>query len=150
MAVIMKGKMDKWIYRISIALAALGMLVSIYMTIYKLTENPNMCLGNGGCSTVNSSIFSEISGIPVALVGVGGYLAILVLLLLEDRIGFLKNNGTMAIFGLALVGFLFTLYLVYVELALIHALCPFCITSQVTMTVLFILSVIRLVRQPNK
>ena len=141
--------MDKWIYRISIALAVLGLLVSIYMTIFKLTENPNMCLGNGGCSTVNSSIYSEISGIPVAVVGVGGYLAILALLLLENRISFLKANGTMVIFGLALIGFLFTIYLIYVELALIHALCPFCVTSQITMTILFILSVIRLVRQPT-
>lgn len=141
--------MDKWLYRISIALAVLGVLVSIYMTIYKLTENPNMCLGNGGCSTVNASVYSEVSGIPVAVVGIGGYLAILVLLLLENRFSFLKTNGTMAVFGLTLVGFLFTLYLVYVELALIHALCPFCVTSQVTMTILFILSVIRLVRQPN-
>ncbi len=141
--------MDKWIYRTSIALAALGMLVSIYMTIYKLTENPNMCLGNGGCSTVNASIYSEVSGIPVAVVGVGGYLAILALLLLENRIDFLKTNGSMAGFALALVGFLFTIYLIYVEIALIHALCPFCITSQVAMTILFILSVIRLVRQPN-
>jgi len=141
--------MDKWIYRISIALAVLGMLVSIYMTIFKLTENPNMCLGNGGCATVNSSIYSEINGIPVAVVGIVGYLAILALLLLENRIDFLKNNGTMALFGLALIGFLFTIYLIYVELALIHALCPFCVTSQITMTILFILSVIRLARQPN-
>lgn len=141
--------MDKWLYRNSIALAMLGVLVSIYMTIYKLTENPNMCLGNGGCSTVNASVYSEVSGIPVAVVGIGGYLAILVLLLLENRFSFLRTNGTMAVFGLTLVGFLFTLYLVYVELALIHALCPFCVTSQVTMTILFILSVIRLVRQPN-
>ena len=61
----------------------------------------------------------------------------------------MTENGTLVVFGLALVGFLFTLYLIYVELALIHALCPFCVTSQVTMTVLFILSVIRLVRQPS-
>ena len=141
--------MGKWIYRISVALAVLGMLVSIYMTIYKLTENPNMCLGNGGCSTVNASIYSEVNGIPVAVIGIGGYLAILALLLLEDRASFLKTNGTMVFFCLALVGFLFTLYLIYVELALIHALCPFCVTSQATMTILFILSIIRLVRQPN-
>jgi len=140
--------MDKWLYRISIALAVLGLLVSIYMTIFKLTENPNMCLGNGSCSIVNSSKYAEISGIPVAAVGVGGYLAILLLLMFETRIDFLKANGTMAVFGLTLVGFLFTLYLIYVELALIHALCPFCVTSQITMTILFILSVIRLIRQP--
>jgi len=141
--------MDKWLYRSSVALAVLGTLVSIYMTIYKLTENPNMCLGNGGCSVVNSSKYAMVYGIPVAVIGVGGYLAILLLLLIESRNSLLAGNSTLVIFGLALVGFLFTLYLIYVELALIHALCPFCVTSQVTMTILFILSVIRLIRQPS-
>ena len=141
--------MNKTLYRISIALAILGTLVSVYMTIFKLTENNKMCLGNGGCSVVNSSSYSEVSGIPVALVGVGGYLAILAILLFENRIKFLKQNGTLIVFGLTLAGFLFTLYLIYVELALIHALCPFCVTSQITMTILFILSVIRLARQPS-
>ena len=141
--------MDKTLYRISIAFAILGTLVSIYMTIFKLTENQKMCLGNGGCSVVNSSSYSEVSGIPVALIGVGGYLVILALLLMENRLKFFKQNGTLIIFGLSLIGFLFTIYLIYVELALIHALCPFCVTSQITMTILFILSVIRLVRQPS-
>ncbi len=141
--------MDKWLYRVSVALAVLGILVSVYMTIYKLTENPNMCLGNGGCSTVNSSRYAVIYGIPVAVLGIGGYLAILALLWMERRTSFLSENITLVVFGLALIGFLFTLYLIYVELALIHALCPFCVTSQITMTVLFGLSVIRLVRQPS-
>ncbi len=141
--------MDRWLYRLSLALAILGVLVSIYMTIFKLTENPNMCLGNGGCSTVNNSKYAMIYGIPVAVVGVGGFLTLLILLFLERRVSFLAANGTLIVFGLALLGFLFTLYLIYVELALIHALCPFCVTSQVTMTILFILSVIRLARQPS-
>lgn len=141
--------MDRWLYRVSIALAALGVLVSAYMTVYKLTENNSMCLGNGGCASVNSSVYSEVRGVPVAVIGVGGYLAILATLLAENRNPFLRRNGTMIVFGLALVGFLFTLYLIYVELALIHALCPFCVTSQITMTILFVLSVIRLVRQPT-
>ncbi len=141
--------MDKWLYRISLALAVLGILVSIYMTIYKLTENQNMCLGNGGCSKVNSSQYAEIYGIPVAVIGIGGYAAIAAMLLTESRDKFFRQNATMITFGLALFGFLFTLYLIYVELALIKALCPFCVTSQITMTVLFILSVIRLVRQPT-
>ncbi len=141
--------MDKWLYRISIALAVLGVLVSAYMTVYKLTENKNMCLGSGDCATVNASSYSQVGKIPVAVIGVGGYLAILLTLLAENRSPFLRRNGTMIVFGLALAGFLFTLYLIYVELALIHALCPFCITSQITMTMLFVLSVIRLVRQPT-
>jgi len=140
--------MNKWLYRISIALALLGLAVSIYMTIFKLTDNEKMCIGNGGCSKVNSSVYAEIDGIPVALFGVGGYAVIAALLFMEDRNQFLEENGTMILFGLALIGFLFTLYLIYVELALIHALCPFCLTSQISMTILFILSIIRLARQP--
>jgi uncharacterized membrane protein len=131
------------------ALAALGVLVSAYMTIYKLTDNKSMCLGNGGCSVVNSSIYSEVHGIPVAVIGIAGYAAILSTLLLEGRSRFFEDNAVMLVFGLALAGFLFTLYLIYVELALIHALCPFCITSQVSITILFMLSVTRLAREPH-
>lgn len=141
--------MDKWLYRASVALAILGLIVSIYMTIFKLTENKNMCLGNGGCSVVNSSKYAEVYGIPVAVLGIVGYLAILGALLLEKRNPFFHNNGAILLFGLALVGFLFTLYLIYVELQLIHALCPFCVTSQITMTLLFIFSVTRLLRLPS-
>ena len=142
--------MDKWLYKASVILVAIGILVSIYMTIYKLVENNVMCLGSGDCSTVNSSKFSEtFGGIPVALVGVGGYAAILALHLLENRNTLMRPNGTLFIFGLSLTGFLFTLYLVYVEIAILKALCPFCVTSQVAMTLIFIISVVRLVRQPQ-
>ncbi|HEX2697634.1 MAG TPA: vitamin K epoxide reductase family protein [Anaerolineales bacterium] len=140
--------MNKWLYRISVGLAALGLAVSCYMTVFKLTNNDKMCLGSGDCATVNASVYSEVNGVPVAVIGAGGYLTILVLLLMEPRNAFLKKNGTLVVFGLALMGFLFTLYLIYVEVALIRAYCPFCITSQITMTLLFILSVTRLVRQP--
>ena len=143
--------MDKKLYWISIVLALLGVLVSIYMTIYKLTSNNAMCLGSGDCSTVNASPYSMVSGIPVALLGVLGYAAILGILALEARAGkFFKQNATLGVFGLTVTGFVFTLYLVYIEIYVIYALCPFCITSQVTMTILFIISTIRLVRQPAK
>ena len=140
--------MDKRLSNIAIALTIVGLLVSIYMTIYKFTDNEKMCIGSGGCSVVNSSRYSEVSGIPVALLGVGGYVAILAVLLLEHRNKFFEQNGTMMFFGLSITGFLFTVWLIYVEIALIKALCPFCLTSQAVMTVLFILSVIRLIRQP--
>ncbi len=140
--------MDRALYRVSIGLAALGVLVSIYMTIFKITENPGMCLGSGGCSVVNNSIYAQVYGIPVAVIGVGGYLAILGSLLLRVRVPFFESNGAMIVFGLALVGFLFTVYLIYVETALIHALCPFCVTSQITMTILFIISLVALAREP--
>ena len=140
--------MEKRFKQIITALAILGLLVSIYMTIYKLTDNDAMCIGSGGCSVVNSSRYSEVNGIPVAVLGVFGYASILALLFLETRPGFFQQNGVMMLFGVTLTGFLFTLYLIFVEVALIKAYCPFCLTSQGVMTVIFILSVVRLIRQP--
>ncbi len=140
--------MEKRLRQITIALAVLGLLVAVYMTIYKFTNNESMCIGSSGCSEVNSSRYSEINGIPVAVLGVLGYAAILALLFLEQRPGIFQQNGTMMFFGVSLLGFLFTLYLIYVEVALIKAYCPFCLTSQAVMTIIFIISVIRLIRQP--
>ena len=141
--------MDKWFYRTMIVLAVIGLLVATYMTIYKWTNNDAMCLGSGDCSTVNASRYADVNGIPVALIGVLGYAASLGMLLFENRADFLRQNSTLLTFGLALTGFLFTVWLIYAEIFLIKAFCPFCVTSQVAMTIIFILSIIRLARQPQ-
>jgi uncharacterized membrane protein len=140
--------MEKRLSQLAIILTIIGLLVSIYMTIYKITSNDSMCIGSGDCKTVNASRYAEVYGIPVAVLGVAGYSAILAVLLLGQRPGFLQQNETLLFFGLSLTGFLFTLYLIFVEVALIKAYCPFCITSQTAMTLIFIISVIQLVRQP--
>jgi len=140
--------MDKWLYRISLILVVIGLLVSVYMTIYKATSNDALCLGSGDCSTVNASRYSEVYGIPVASIGIAGYFAILLVQWFERRDKFFEKNGPLLVFGLALTGFLFTVYLIYVEAAILRAYCPFCLTSQVAMTIIFIISIVRLVRQP--
>jgi len=140
--------MDKRLKQLTVGLTILGLLVSIYMTIFKLTNNAKMCIGSHGCSIVNASGYSEVNGIPVAVVGVVGYLSILIVLYLETKTGIFQENGGMILFGLTLTGFLFTLWLIYVEVALIKAYCPFCITSQISMTLIFTLTVIRLIKQP--
>lgn len=144
--------MEKRLSQLAIALTVIGLLVATYMTIYAITSNDNMCIGSQDCSVVNASKYSKIHiagvEIPVAVLGMAGYAAILAVLLFDRSIDFLRQNGSLVFFGLSLMGFLFTLYLVYVEIALIRAYCPFCITSQIAMTLIFILSVIRVVRQP--
>ena len=140
--------MDKRLKQVTIVLTVLGLLVSIYMTIYKVTNNESMCIGSGGCSIVNASGYSEVRGIPVAVFGVLGYLSILALVYLENKSEFFQTNGGMLQFAVTLAGFLFTVWLIYVEVALIKAYCPFCITSQVAMTIIFILTVIRVIKQP--
>jgi uncharacterized membrane protein len=144
--------MEKRLSQLAIALTVIGLLVAIYMTIYAITSNNNMCIGSQDCSVVNASKYSKITiagfKIPVAVLGVAGYASILAVLLFERKMDFLQQNGTLVFFGISLMGFLFTLYLIYVEVALIRAYCPFCIASQSAMTLIFILSVIRVVRQP--
>jgi uncharacterized membrane protein len=144
--------MEKRLSQLAIILTVIGLLVSVYMTIYKITSNDSMCIGSGDCKTVNDSRYSEVTigslDIPVAVIGAVGYAAILAVLLFGQRVSFLQQNGSLVFFGLSLMGFLFTLYLIYVEIALIKAFCPFCVTSQVAMTLIFILSVIRVVQQP--
>ena len=140
--------MQQTLARTSVILAILGLAVAVYMTVFKLTDNAKMCLGNGGCSIVNNSVYSEVYGVPVAVVGALGYAAILAVLTLSGRSSFLARNATLLFFGLSLAGFLFTVYLIYVEIVLIHALCPFCLASQIIMTLLFAAAVVRLVREP--
>lgn len=140
--------MNKRFSQLTMALIVVGFLVSLYMTIYKITSNESMCIGSKDCAVVNASRYSEVNNVPVALIGMAGYGALLAILWLEKRPGFFQQNGSMIFFGISLIGFFFTLYLVYVEIALIKAFCPFCIASQVSMTLIFILSVVRLIKQP--
>ena len=140
--------MDKWLYRLSLILTVVGVLVSIYMTIYKVTSNDALCLGSGDCSTVNASRYAEVYGIPVATIGIAGYFAILLVHWHERRDPFFQKNGPVVVFGMALAGFLFTVYLIYIEFAILHALCPFCLASQIAMSAIFIISIVRLIRQP--
>jgi uncharacterized membrane protein len=107
-----------------------------------------MCLGNGGCSTVNSSSYSELFGIPVSVYGLLAYLAIITIILLEPRWKLAATQGPLALFGITLGGVLFSAYLTYIEYFVIFAVCPFCIISAVVITLLFILAIIRLVIQP--
>jgi uncharacterized membrane protein len=132
----------------SIILAALGAADALYLLIFKLSNNNKMCLGNGGCATVNSSSYSELFGIPVSLFGLLAYLAIIAIILLEPRWKLAAAQGPLAIMGIALGGVLFSAYLTYIEFFVIFAVCPFCIISAVVITLLFILAIIRLVTQP--
>lgn len=132
-----------------ILFAVLGALDALYLWVYKITSNDKMCLGNGDCATVNNSPFSEIYGIPVALLGLLAYLVILAILVLEPRWKLAAQTGPTLVFGMGLVGFLFSAYLTYIEFFVIFAVCPFCIISAILVTLIFILAIIRLVKNKS-
>lgn len=133
-----------WIFVIT---SVIGIVNGLYLTLLKLTNNKNLCIqGLGDCWSVNTSKYSQILGIPVALLGTLAFLSILLIFVLEEKIGFLRDYSKYLLFGLSLVGVLFSAYLTYIELAVIQAICPFCVLSALAMAVLFALSVIRLVK----
>ena len=138
----------KKLYLANLISAIGGLAISIYMLIFKLFHVDAMCLGNGGCSTVNSSPYSQIYGIPVAALGIMGYTAILVSLLLEKRFDFFKENGPLLEFGMGLTGVVYSAYLTYLELYVIHAVCPFCVASAIAIFLCFVFALIRLIKQP--
>ena len=140
-------KIANALYWSTVIITILGAADALYLLIYKLTGNPHMCLGNGGCHNVNFSPYSEINGIPVSVFGLCAYLAILCILVLEARVKIAKEYGPLAIFGISLGGVAFTAYLTYLEIYVIHALCPFCVASAIIITFIFILAIIRLVKQ---
>lgn len=132
----------------SLICAGLGALVAGYLTYIKLAHVEAICRGVGDCEAVNSSIYSQISGIPIAVLGLGAYLTILAVLALEPRVSVLQDYAPLAIFGLALTGTLYSAYLTYVELFVIHAICPYCVASAVLISGLLIMAVVRLMRGP--
>jgi uncharacterized membrane protein len=128
-------------------LACLGILDAAYLLVYKFTENDAFCFGSGGCHDVNFSSYSEIGGIPVSVFGLIAFLVIAGILLLEPRLKIATENGPLAVFGISLAGVVFTAYLTWLEIYVIHAICPFCVASAIIIALIFILAIFRLITQ---
>jgi len=129
---------------IMLVLALAGGLVAAYLTWSHYNEGSVLCVQGGGCDIVRASRYSEVANIPIAALGLLGYLTISGILLLEDRIPFLAENASVSLFAITLIGVIYSGYLTYLELFVIFAICPYCVASAVIMTLLFVLSVYRL------
>lgn len=120
-------------------LCLIGIGVAGYLTYTHYAKIKVIC-GTGGCETVQSSVYSKLDGVPVAVLGLAGYIGILFSLFVRGELG--RAAG----FGIALVGFLFSMYLTYREAFTIHAYCYWCLSSALLMTLLVILTTTRLLR----
>ena len=110
------------------ALAVVGLLISAYLTWVHYAGVAPVCVGgSGGCETVQASSYATLLGVPVAALGLVGYSGLLLSAFLR--------GGAGAYLGLlvALVGTLFSAYLTYLELFVIHAICEWCVASATIM-----------------
>ena len=124
--------------RFSIAVLALaGSAISGYLTYIHYADATIFCT-TGGCETVQSSRYAEIAGLPVAVLGLAGYVLIFLTTLGRGEVA--RVTGV----SLALTGFFFSAYLVYVQLALLGAICQWCVASDVVMSAIVGLALLRL------
>jgi len=122
-------------------LALLGVGISGYLTYVKLSATQAVCLGLGECETVQNSPYSVILGIPIAILGLLTYLAIIALWWWsQDEQRPYADLAPMLLFGITLFGFLYSAYLTYLELFVLKAICPWCVASAIIMTVLMIIN----------
>jgi uncharacterized membrane protein len=131
-----------------VLLALVGLLVATYLWLYKIGVLGELKCGTGSCEYVQTSRFAELLGVPVAFYGVAGYATLLVvgLATLEGRLA-ADRRLTVLLAALATMGFAFTLYLTYVELFVLHAICRWCVASAAIMTGIWVAAVAGLSRR---
>jgi len=123
-----------------IGLSVIGVGLAIYLTYVHYAQIKPVCTFGSSCIKVQSSVWSMVDGVPVALMGLIGYVGILASLCLPDR-----EETRQATLVLTLIGFGFSGYLTYRELFSIHAVCEECATSAGILTVLMICAATRFV-----
>ena len=137
--------------RQAIALLALvGCFVALYLWLHALGVGGPLQCGTGECDTVQTSRWAVFLGLPVAFYGVVGYFVILIVALAALRpAALVQRKWNVVLVALASVGVLFTVYLTYLELFVIHAICRWCVVSAIIITAIWVVAVLSLRKEPG-
>jgi uncharacterized membrane protein len=123
-----------------LVLAVIGLGIASYLTYVHYAGIKPACTAGESCTKVQTSVYSKLAGVPVALIGLLGYVGILGALLVDGE------NGRLAAVAMAWVGFAFSAYLTGRELWSIDAICIWCVGSAVVLTLLVGLTTTRFLR----
>ena len=124
-------------------LSLVGILIALYLTLYKIGVIGDLSCTLGSCETVNTSKWATFLGLPVAAWGLGAYLALFTLSLIgtSDRHA---GSQTISLLLVAIAAWsvIFSAWLTYLELFVIHAICIWCVTSAVLLVVILAVAVL--------
>jgi len=130
---------------VAATLSLLGLLLSLYLWLWKLGVLGAIACGTGSCEFVQTSSYSDFLGVPVPLIGVGGYLSLLVVSLMGVQPRWAGHPGpTRLLAGLAGAGVAFSAYLTYIEAAVLNAWCRWCVGSAVIISAIFVTALVGL------
>ena len=123
--------------RVAVALVALvGVAVAGYLTYVHYQPDALICTSGGGCETVQESSYAELAGIPVALLGLLGYVAVLVLAAWDSELA-----RTLAA-AIALTAAGFAVYLIVLQAFVIDAWCVWCLVNDVVIVPLLAITTV--------
>ena len=121
------------------ALALAGIFLAVYLLLYKLGMIGELSCSVGSCEKVNTSKWATFLGLPVAAWGVGWYIVMFVLAVVSTWETYAESPAvSMLLLGVAGTGLIFSTYLTYLELFVIHAICQWCVVSAILVLVIFV------------
>jgi uncharacterized membrane protein len=124
------------------ALALAGIFISLYLTLFKLGVIGELTCSIGSCETVNTSKWATFLHLPVAAWGLLFYAAVFVISLVGTMPRFENESFVSALLvAEAGIGVLFSAWLTYLELAVIHAICIWCVTSAGIVLTIFLVTI---------
>lgn len=133
-----RGASDFWVRIAAAILALIGVAVTAYLVWERYHGNAPVCALGGGCLTVQRSEWSTVAGVPVAFMGLLAYLGLLACALVPWQ------WAALASLFITILGVMLSAYLTYLELFQINAICEYCVTSAVIVTLLLVVSIVRL------
>ena len=128
-------------------LDTIGLAIASYLSVVELGGGVPACGPLHGCETVAQSEYSRIGGVPVAVFGV-----VLSLILLTLAIAWWRSNLyglLLAHYGLSLAGVVFEIYFLYLQIAVIHAVCVWCTSYGLSLLLRFVIALVVWLRQPR-
>ncbi|MDQ6828340.1 MAG: vitamin K epoxide reductase family protein [Gemmatimonadota bacterium] len=124
-------------------LSLLGLFVALYLTLYHMGLVGALSCSVGSCETVQSSKYAMFMGMPVAALGLGAYVVLLAMAMAGLQLRWEESmTVSRALAAVSGVGFVFSVWLTYLELFVIHAICQWCVISAILMTLIFVASLI--------
>lgn len=138
-----------WLRLVMVLLAIAGLGVSAYlMWGYSVPGATLACGGSSGCESVKNSVYANLWGIPLPVIGLISYSVLFILILAQGHSAIVERAWppyiALAVFGISLGGVLYSAYLTYIELYVIYAICRWCVASAIIMAAVFVLSIFNL------
>ncbi len=120
----------------SLLLVVIGIGISGYLSYVKATNVPMVCGEGFNCATVQNSDYAELVGVPIAYLGLASYIIMGGLILLQNRVNILREDGMVILFGIVFFAWLYSMYLVYVQGVILESWCQWCLLHELNITVL--------------